>query len=74
MPSSDTNSGTSFAVAVDIGGTFTDISLLDRNSGAMWRAKTPSVPSDPSEAFMTGVQTVLNDARIFPDTQISIPG
>lgn len=64
MPSSDTNSGTSFAVAVDIGGTFTDISLLDRNSGAMWRAKTPSVPSDPSEAFMTGVETVLNDAGI----------
>lgn len=64
MPSSDTNSGTSFAVAVDIGGTFTDISLLDRNSGAMWRAKTPSVPSDPSKAFMTGVETVLNDAGI----------
>ncbi len=48
-----------FAVAVDIGGTFTDIALHDRASGRVWRAKTPSVPSDPSEAFMTGVRLVL---------------
>jgi len=64
MPSSDTSPGSSYAVAVDIGGTFTDISLLDRNSGAMWRAKTPSIPSDPSQAFMTGVEAVMADAGI----------
>ncbi|WP_309084904.1 hydantoinase/oxoprolinase family protein [Chelativorans sp.] len=58
MPSADT----SLAIAVDIGGTFTDISLLDRASGKVWRAKTPSVPSDPSEAFMTGIRLALADA------------
>ena len=62
MPSSETN----FAVAVDIGGTFTDISLMDRGSGQVWRAKTPSIPADPSEAFMAGVRTVLADAQIEP--------
>jgi len=51
-------------VAVDIGGTFTDISLLDRSSGTVWRAKTPSIPADPSQAFMTGVNMVLEDAGI----------
>jgi N-methylhydantoinase A len=58
MPSSDT----SLAVAVDIGGTFTDIALHDTRSGKIWRAKTPSVPGDPSQAFMTGVRLALADA------------
>ena len=47
------------SVAVDIGGTFTDIALFDPSSGKVWRAKTPSVPSDPSEAFLTGVRLAL---------------
>jgi N-methylhydantoinase A len=52
----------SLAVAVDIGGTFTDIALHDAASGRIWRAKTPSVPADPSQAFLTGVQLALSDA------------
>lgn len=58
MPSPES----ALSIAVDIGGTFTDISLLDRASGRVWRAKTPSVPSDPSEAFMTGIRLALADA------------
>ncbi|RJG41255.1 hydantoinase/oxoprolinase family protein [Mesorhizobium sp. DCY119] len=50
------------SIAVDIGGTFTDISLLDRANGQVWRAKTPSVPSDPSEAFLAGIKLALADA------------
>jgi N-methylhydantoinase A len=52
----------SLSVAVDIGGTFTDIALHDAKSGRIWRAKTPSVPADPSQAFMTGVKLALADA------------
>lgn len=55
---------TEYAVAIDIGGTFTDITLMDRASGRSWRAKTPSVPADPSQAFMTGVDLVLEQAGI----------
>ena len=53
---------TSLAVAVDIGGTFTDIALHDAKSGQIWRAKTPSVPADPSQAFLAGVRLALEDA------------
>ena len=53
---------TSLAVAVDIGGTFTDIALHDAKSGQIWRAKTPSVPADPSQAFLTGVRIALEEA------------
>ncbi len=53
---------TGLAVAVDIGGTFTDVALQDRATGRVWRAKTPSVPSDPSEAFMRGVGLALKQA------------
>ena len=54
---------TSLSVAVDIGGTFTDVTLLDRATGKVWRAKTPSVPSDPSEAFLNGIRLALADAK-----------
>lgn len=50
------------SIAVDIGGTFTDISLLDRSTGQVWRAKTPSIPSDPSQAFLAGIRLALADA------------
>src|SRR5262245_50876699 len=53
---------TSLAVAVDIGGTFTDIALYDSRNGKVWRAKTPSVPADPSQAFLTGVRLALEEA------------
>ncbi|MBL8837781.1 MAG: hypothetical protein JNL66_16135, partial [Alphaproteobacteria bacterium] len=37
-----TDASSSAAVAIDIGGTFTDITLLDRTKGVVWNAKTPS--------------------------------
>src|SRR3712207_5201296 len=66
MPSSDgglaavpMSSSDGLVVAIDIGGTFTDIALLDAGGGRVWRAKTPSTPEDPSQAFMTGVTLAL---------------
>ncbi|MDO9712144.1 hydantoinase/oxoprolinase family protein [Paracraurococcus lichenis] len=49
-------------VAVDIGGTFTDVTLQDAATGEAWTAKTPSTPRDPSEAFLTGVGLALEAA------------
>lgn len=49
------------AVAVDIGGTFTDVALVN-GEGRSWRAKTPSIPSDPSEAFLNGIRLALEQA------------
>jgi N-methylhydantoinase A len=53
-------------LAVDIGGTFTDVALADPASGQVWRAKTPSRPDDPSEAFLTGLRLALEAAGATP--------
>ncbi len=52
------------SIAVDIGGTFTDVMLQDAASGRAWRAKTPSVPADPSRAFLAGVTLALEQAGL----------
>src|SRR5689334_23350559 len=54
------------SVAVDTGGTFTDISLIDRGSGQEWKAKVPSTPDDPSRGFIEGVRKVLEIAKVSP--------
>ncbi len=56
------------AVAVDIGGTFTDVALSDPSSQRVWRAKTPSRPDDPSAAFVTGIRLALEAAGQSPQT------
>ena len=55
------------AIAIDIGGTFTDVTLLDRESGALWNAKTPSTPADPSEGFMAGISEAMAPAKLPPE-------
>ena len=52
------------ALAVDIGGTFTDVALRNGTTGEVWRAKTPSTPDDPSEAFLDGIRQALSDAGL----------
>ncbi|TDT94812.1 N-methylhydantoinase A [Azorhizobium sp. AG788] len=43
-------------IAVDIGGTFTDIEILDASTGEIHQMKTPSTPSDPSIGLLTGIK------------------
>jgi N-methylhydantoinase A len=42
-------------VAVDVGGTFTDICIMDEDTGEIRIEKTPSTPDDPMRAIMNGV-------------------
>jgi N-methylhydantoinase A/oxoprolinase/acetone carboxylase beta subunit len=42
-------------IAVDIGGTFTDLQVLDGRSGAVQAWKTPTTPEDPSIGLLRGV-------------------
>jgi N-methylhydantoinase A len=49
-------------VGVDTGGTFTDVTLLDPDTGQTWNAKTPSTPHDPSIGFSNGIAEVLEAA------------
>lgn len=56
MPSTMTTTGT---IAIDVGGTFTDVTFADATTGATWVAKTPSTPGDLSGGFMTAIHKVL---------------
>jgi len=42
-------------IGIDIGGTFTDLQILDEASGALHALKTPTTPDDPSIGLMTGI-------------------
>jgi len=52
-----------YRLGVDIGGTFTDASLIDEITGEVWSAKVPSTPADPAAGFMTGTERALGAAR-----------
>jgi N-methylhydantoinase A len=56
------------SIAIDTGGTFTDVSLVDRSSGQEWKAKVPSTPEDPSLGFINGVRAVLNLSGASPQS------
>jgi N-methylhydantoinase A len=51
-----------FSVGVDIGGTFTDVTIVDADSGVTWTAKTRSTPDDPSLGLITGLRKAVSDA------------
>lgn len=54
-------------IAVDTGGTFTDLCVLDETTGCFSVAKVPSTPDNPALAVMDGVKMVLNDFQIEPE-------
>lgn len=47
------------SIAVDTGGTFTDIVVLDHDSGSTNVLKVPSTPSDPGNAIVTGLSELF---------------
>ena len=63
-----TRSGTTrakgYAIALDVGGTFTDVVLVHEASGRLWVTKTPTTPHDPSAGFMAGIDRALQLAGI----------
>ena len=55
-----------YAIALDVGGTFTDVALLDQASGRLRVVKTPTTPEDPAEGFLAGVDKALGLAGTSP--------
>ncbi len=68
-----------YALAIDVGGTFTDIVLLNLTTGDFQLLKTPSTPDDPSRGFIAGITRILDTMgvdysqvhRIFHGTTIA---
>ena len=55
-------------VAVDVGGTFTDVCIFDEKTKSMRVTKVPSTPSNPMEAILNGVkrgEINLEDVELF---------
>jgi N-methylhydantoinase A len=51
-----------FRLALDTGGTFTDVVAFDEQNGVWHTTKTPSTPDDPSRGFMAGVHKIAERA------------
>lgn len=51
-------------LAVDIGGTFTDVIALDESSGALRLAKVRSTPDDPAVGFVNGIDHLTRQGDI----------
>ena len=56
----------SYRLGVDVGGTFTDLLIIDEVSGRTFRDKVPSTPHDPSEAVIAGARALCDRAGITP--------
>jgi len=54
----------SYRLGVDVGGTFTDLLLVDSSSGQTWRAKTASTPADQAIGVLNGISKVCAEAGI----------
>ena len=53
-----------YRLGVDVGGTFTDVLLIDERSGGTYRAKTASTPDDQSVGVLRGIEKVCGSAGI----------
>ena len=56
----------SYRLGVDVGGTFTDLIVIDEATGRAFRDKVPSTPHDPSEAVVAGARQLAAKAGISP--------
>ncbi|WP_300620531.1 hydantoinase/oxoprolinase family protein [Dokdonella sp.] len=55
-----------FRLGVDVGGTFTDLLLMNEASGESYTAKVPSTPHDPSLAVLDGIDKICRSSGVDP--------
>ena len=53
-----------YRLGIDIGGTFTDATLIDQDSGNIRIGKVPSTPGDPSRGFLEAAERILREAGV----------
>ncbi|WP_419906412.1 hydantoinase/oxoprolinase family protein [Hoeflea sp.] len=58
--------GTGLRLGVDVGGTFTDLLMLDEKNGRTYTAKVPSTPADSSIGVLNGIEKICREAGIAP--------
>lgn len=55
-----------YRIGIDVGGTFTDFTMIDEGSGQVHFHKVPSTPHDPSEAIQVGIAGMLAEHGVSP--------
>ena len=64
-----------YNVAVDVGGTFTDVLVFDEQTGELTDTKVLSTTEDPSEGVVTGIERVCDKVGIsFADLRLLFHG
>ncbi|WP_405220621.1 hydantoinase/oxoprolinase family protein [Lentisalinibacter sediminis] len=53
-----------YRLGVDVGGTFTDLLLVDEKNGDTWTAKVPSTPADSSIGVLNGITKICDEAGV----------
>jgi N-methylhydantoinase A len=53
-------------IGIDVGGTFTDATLIDGSSGALFSAKAFTTPKDRSLGVIDAIRAVLAEASVVP--------
>jgi len=48
----------SYRLGVDVGGTFTDLLLINEDTGQTFTAKVPSTPADSSIGVLNGIAQI----------------
>lgn len=56
----------SYRLGVDVGGTFTDLLLINEDNGETWTAKVPSTPEDSSIGVLNGVSRICDESGVNP--------
>ena len=54
----------SYRIGVDIGGTFTDLVMMNESTGELRLVKMASTPSDPSVGFLNTVERALRESDV----------
>lgn len=56
----------SYRLGVDVGGTFTDLLLINEESGETYTAKVPSTPEDSSIGVLNGMTRICDESGVDP--------
>jgi N-methylhydantoinase A len=59
--------GQRFRVGIDVGGTFTDVVLVEERTGDILVAKVSTVPNDPSEGCLDGIEKAIRTFSLRPE-------
>ena len=65
-PRRRSSNGGGYRLGADVGGTFTDLLLIEEATGHTFTAKVPSTPDDSSIGVLNGIERICQQAGISP--------